>query len=67
LVFTIGSLGNKDSSTFSFLDIQLFREWLLEEVHVTVLKGIVGGVEFTVSQRNLKEWHERPWTYVCEC
>ena len=34
---------------------------------VTVPKGIVGGFEFTVLQRNLKEWHERPWTYVCEC
>ena len=25
-------------------------------------KGIVGGFEFTVFQRNLKEWQERPWT-----
>ena len=24
-----------------------------------------GGFEFTVLQRNLKEWHERPWTYTC--
>ena len=23
-----------------------------------------GGFEFTVLQRNLKEWHERPWTYA---
>ena len=22
---------------------------------------------FTFLQRNLKEWHLRPWTYVCEC
>ena len=36
-----------------------------EKVHVTIPKGIVGG--FTVVQRNLKEWHERPWAYVCEC
>ena len=57
MVFIIGSLGNEDSSTFSFLDIQLFREWLLEEVHATILKGIVGGLEFTVSQRNVKEQH----------
>ena len=35
-----------------------------EKVHVTIAKGIVGG--FTVVQRNLKEWHERPWAYVCE-
>ena len=27
-------------------------------------KGIVGGFELTVDQRNLKEWHERPQT-VC--
>ena len=47
--------------------IQLFRERLSEKVHVTIPKGIVGGFEFTVLQRNLKEWHERPWTYVCEC
>ena len=57
MVFIIGSLGNEDSSTFSFLDIQLFREWLLEDVHATILKGIVGGLEFTVSQRNVKEQH----------
>ena len=46
--------------------IQLFRERMSEKVHVTIPKGIVGGFEFTVLQRNLKEWHERPWTYVCE-
>ena len=49
------------------LYIQLFRERLSEKVHATIPKGIVGGFEFTVLQRNLKEWHERPWTYVCEC
>ena len=36
-------------------------------MHATIPKGIVGGFEFTVHQRNLKEWPERPWTYVCEC
>ena len=36
-------------------------------VHETTTKGIVGGFEFTVLQRNLKELHERLWTYVCEC
>ena len=30
-----------------------------EKVHATIPKGIVGGFEFTVIQRNLKEWHER--------
>ena len=33
-------------------------------MHATILKGIKGGFEFTVLQRNLKEWHERSWT-VC--
>ena len=46
------------------LCIQLFRERLSEKVHATISKGIVGGFEFTVLQRNLKKWHERPWTYV---
>ena len=47
--------------------IQLFRERLSKKLHATIPKGIVGGFEFTVLQRNLKEWHERSWTYVCEC
>ena len=47
--------------------LQLFQERLSEKVHATIPKGIVGGFEFTVFQRSLKEWHERPWTYVCEC
>ena len=47
--------------------IQLFRERLSEKVHATIPKGIVGGFEFTVLQRNLKDWRERSWTYVCEC
>ena len=47
--------------------LQLFREKLSEKVHATITKGIVGGFEFAVLQRNLKEWHKRPWTYVCAC
>ena len=35
--------------------IQLFRERLSGKVHATILKGIVGGFEFSVFQRNLKE------------
>ena len=37
------------------LDYQLFRERLSEKVHATIPKGIVGGFEFSVFQRNLKE------------
>ena len=47
--------------------IQLFRERLSEKVHATIPKGIMGGFDFTVLQRNLREWHERPCTYVCQC
>ena len=34
--------------------IQLFRERLSEKVHAVIPKGIVGGFEFAVPQRNLK-------------
>ena len=37
------------------------------KVHATIPKVIVGGFEFTVLQRNLKEVHERPWTKICHC
>ena len=35
--------------------IQLFRETLSGKVHATILKGIVGGFEFSFFHRNLKE------------
>ena len=35
--------------------IQLFRERLWDKVHATTPKGIVGGFDFTVFQRNFKE------------
>ena len=38
----------------------VFRERLSEKVHATIPKGIVGGFQFTVFQRNFKEWQERP-------
>ena len=44
--------------------ISSYFEKVSEKVHATIPKGIVGGFDFTVFQRNLKEWHERPWTYV---
>ena len=39
----------------SVVYIQLFRERLSEKAHATIPKGIVGGFEFTVLQRNLKK------------
>ena len=53
--------------TTNLTHLQLFREGLSDKVHTTTPKDIVGGFEFTVFQRNLIEWQERPWTYVCEC
>ena len=47
--------------------LQLFRERLSEKVHSTIPKGIVGGFECSALQINLKKWHGRPRTYVCEC
>ena len=44
-----------------------FEERLSEKVQTAIPKGIVGGFEFTVLQRSLKEWLERPLTYVCGC
>ena len=35
--------------------IHLFRERFSEKVHATIPKGILGGFEFTVLQRNLKD------------
>ena len=40
--------------------IQLLRGRLSDKVQPRTLKGIVGGFELTVFQRNLKEWQERP-------
>ena len=52
------------SAIYSYFEIET---GLSKKVYATIPKGIVGGFEFTVLQRNLKEWHEGPWTYVCEC
>ena len=62
---------SKVSSCFLFsatalLCLQLFWERLSDKVHATVPKGIVGGFEFTILQKDLKQWHERPWTCVCK-
>ena len=62
LVGTLISIGDVSVSI-----PMLFRERLSEKVHATIPKGIMGGFEFTALRRNLKELHERPWTYVCEC
>ena len=51
----------------NFFVYKLSRERLSEKVPVTIPIGIVGWFELTVLHRNLKEWHERPWTYVCKC
>ena len=47
--------------------IQLFRERLSEKAHATVPKGIVGGFEFSVLQRNLKELARKAIEMYFEC
>ena len=39
---------------------------LSEKVNATIPKVIVGGFEYIFLQRNLKEWLDRQWTYLCE-
>ena len=43
-----------------------FEKGCWKKEHAPILKAIVGGFEFTVLQRNLKEWRERPLKYVFE-
>ena len=59
--------GLEDNKTRPLYIVQLFRERLSEKVHATIPKGIVGGFVCPVLRRNLKEWHERPQTYVRKC
>ena len=42
--------------------LQLFRERLSGKVHATILKGTVGGFEFSFFQRNLKELARKAMT-----
>ena len=53
------------ASYYAVTGIQLFRERLLKKVDAKIPKGYVGGFEFTVLQRNLKEWHDREVVEVC--
>ena len=52
------------SCSFSGHCIRLFRERMPGKVHATILKGIVGGFEFSFFQRNLKEFARKP-TEMC--
>ena len=40
---------------YTLCRLQLVRERLSGKVHATILKGIVGGFEFSFFQRNLRE------------
>ena len=46
---------NLSSDHFSKKYIELFRERLSQKVHATIPKGIVGGFELSVLQRNLRD------------
>ena len=47
--------------------IRLFPERLSGKVHPTILKGIVGGFEFSFFQRNLKELARKAMEMCFEC
>ena len=50
------------------INIQLFWEKLSGKVHATILKGIVGGFEFSFFlKESWKNWYERLCKCVCEC
>ena len=49
------SQNNQLPTAILFCFIQLFRERLSQKGHATIPKGLVGGFEFTVLQRSLKE------------
>ena len=58
--FLPSSVRIKSDALFEFSQvaqvIQLFGERLTQKVHATTPKGIVGGFECTVLQRNFEEW-----------
>ena len=64
----------RENNIYSYFEIAVYvifpnhhHHLLSEKVHATIPKGIVSGFECSVLQRNLKKWHGRPRTYVCEC
>ena len=47
---------------YLFILTQLFREWLSEKLYATIPKGFLGVFDFTVFQKNFKQWYKRPRT-----
>ena len=59
---------SSNNNLFSVISANFHMNGLHRRLTATIPKDIVGGFELTaVLQRNLKEWHERPWKYFCEC
>ena len=50
----------EDKERLIKINFLLLGQRLSEKVRSTIPKGIVACFKFTVLQRNLKEWHERP-------
>ena len=55
----------RENNIYSYFEIAVYvifsnhhHHLLSEKVHATIPKGIVGGFECSVLQRNLKKWHE---------
>ena len=66
------ALASKNKDPPKFVQVLAVTEYIegytaiSRKVVGKIPKGIVGGFEGTVLQRNLKEWYGRPRTYVCE-
>ena len=46
--------------------LQLFREWLLEKVHTTIPKGIVGGFDLLFFKK-FQTMAQEAKDVICEC
>ena len=47
-------------NNLGLLHTAISRKVVGKNVHATMAKGIVGGFELTVFQKNFKEWHKGP-------
>ena len=64
LGFPVGLYNQSNRESLAYTAIS---RKVVKNVHKRIPKGIMGSFEFTVLQKKLKDWHKRPWTYVCEC
>ena len=57
-------VAQRDKNTSRLCIYSFFEKGCRKKVHATSPKGIVGAFRFNIFKKNLKEWHERPWSIV---